>query len=269
MRSIYQRAFLVAQAFSLSFLCVTGAAAASFEFTVNSPGILTELLPSAQVKPLPLGTNLSALYQVTAQISGVHSNGWWVGDRVENFYFGPIGATLEVYLLVGGGVPSVALPAGGWYQGEIDFANDGRFRVDLNLVPTRPYLSSLPYVPNGQVALFLVEWPLVGFGGGLESKPFLQVSEARIELQDSPGIQLTRVGGETVLSWSALPASGVVEILAAPELNGPWQVAFQVPATRSSVTLGPQQSDSRFFRLRWSAAAQNRQPPRLPAASPF
>lgn len=246
---------------------VSNSGAATFRFTVDSPPILTDLATVGTPDTRELGSNVASLYQVTAKLSGTHSNGWWVGDQIESHFSGPMGAMLDVYLFVGSGIQTVGLPEGGWYHGEITFANDGQFSLELPLTPTWPYLVEVPFVPEKQVALTLVKWPIIGFGA-MVLNPYLKVSQVEIQVADAPGINLALADNQTTLSWSVVPFGGTVEILSASNPSGPWEVALRVPSERHSVTLGPTPpGNSRYFRLKLTQNNLNA-PIKLPASPP-
>jgi len=234
----------------------SGAGGATFRVTVESPPVLSELISSSPLIPLDLGTNLSSLYQVSVQISGVHTNGWWVGDPIESpTTSGPIGGSVDVYLFVGGGIHAPDVPNGGWYQGRVSCTNNGAFSSALTLLPTAPDLPVGFYVPAGQVALCLVQWQVVGIGY-TDPAPYFGINQVVVQIADSPAIHLGFNSAGRTLSWSGVPSSGSVEILSATDLNGPWQVAYQLPAGEGSVVLQvPAVEGLRFFRLRWLEAS--------------
>jgi hypothetical protein len=64
--------------------------------------------------PLDVGTRVSTLDRVEMRVSGIHSNGWWVGDGLIDDYVGPRGAELTVYLFPGAEIeiPGLARPSG-------------------------------------------------------------------------------------------------------------------------------------------------------------
>lgn len=236
----------------LGFALASAAGAATFRATVESPPVVSDPTQTIPLPPLELGTNLSSLYYASVHLCGVHTNGWWVGDGVEGFYTGPMGATLTVYLFVGGGIHAPGLPSGGSYEGQVAYTNDGPFSSALTLKPTAPYLVEVPYVPDGQVALCLVRWAIIGFGQ-MVLDPYLHVDQIDVRLEDSPAIRLALNPADGTLSWSGVPPSGSLEILSATDPNGPWQLERRLPAADGSLALlWPPPAAPRLFRLRWS-----------------
>ena len=238
----------------LGFGWTSAAAAATFRVTVESPPVVsypTQIIP---LPPLDLRTNLSSLYYASVAFSGIHTNGWWVGDGVESFYVGPVGAQLVVYLFVGGGIQAPGLPNGGWYEGGIPYTNDGPINTTLSLKPRAPYLVEVPYVPDGHVALCLVSWPVTGgVFGQMTRDPYLRVDQIDVRLEDNPAIRLVLNPADGTLFWSGVPPSGSLELLSATNPNGPWQLERSLQAADGSLGLvWPPTAGSRLFRLRWS-----------------
>lgn len=239
----------------LGFAWASAAGAATFRVTVESPPVVSDLTQAYPLPPLELGTNLSSLYYASVHLSGVHTNGWWVGDGIEDHYVGPAGADLVVYLFVGGGIHVPGLTNGGWYEGGLAYTNDGPISSALTLKPTAPDLVEVPYVADGQVALCLVSWPIVGFGQ-MVSDPYLRVDQIDVRLEDSPAIRLALDPADGTLSWSGVPGSGSLEILSATDPNGPWELERRLPAADGSLALvWPPSAAARLFRLRWSEAS--------------
>jgi hypothetical protein len=225
--------------------------AALYQVTVESPSVVFEPMEAYPLAPLELGTKVSSLNQVRVQVSGIHSNGWWVGDGIEDDYIGPRGASLTVYVFVGATVEIPGLIPNGWYEGRIECTNDGAFTSDLTLRPAPRTLVSVPYVPDGRVALCCVTWGLVGHGH-MAQQPYLDAGRVEIDLEVEPTVEITSFGVDGILSWSALPAGGIVEILSAPEPCGPWEPGVRLPSESGFTEVHPPHSGGRrFLRLRW------------------
>lgn len=233
----------------------SAAGAATFRTTVESPAVVSDLTQAYPLPPLKLGTNLSSLYYASVHFSGVHSNGWVVGDGIEGFYNGPVGGALTVYLFLGGGIHAVGLSSNGWYEGRVTYTNDGPFSSDLILKPRAPYLVEVPYLADGQVGLCLVCWPIIWVGEMMVQEPYFHVDEIDIRIDDSPAMRLAFNLANGTLSWSGVPPSGSIEILSATDPNGPWQPEGHMPAADGSLPLPwPPPAAPSLFRLSWSEA---------------
>jgi hypothetical protein len=253
MKAVKVSAGCVAMVVGLAW--ASGAGAATYRVTLVSPPVLSDIISGSKAIPLDFGTNLLSVYRVNVQISGVHSNGWWVGDPAENPVNGPIGGSVAVYLFVGGGIDAPDVPTGGWYEARVSCTNNGAFSSALALRPTAPDLIDGAYVPAGQVGLCLVQWEIGGLGY-TDPDPYFSINQVDVQVEDSPVIQLVLNPADGTLSWSGVPSSGSVEILSATYLNGPWQVEYHLPAGDGSVALQwPAVEGLRFFRLRWLEAS--------------
>jgi hypothetical protein len=72
----------------LGFLSTSSTKAAFYQLTIESPRVVPEPLFDFPLAPLDLGTRVSSVEHVSLQISGVHSNGWWIGDGIIDDYVG-------------------------------------------------------------------------------------------------------------------------------------------------------------------------------------
>jgi hypothetical protein len=224
-----------------------------YRTTVLSPPMYRE---STQAVALDFGTKLAAIQRATVRISGIHTNGWWVGDPTENPIECPMGASIIVSVF--GGAGSVAIPG---HLGEDRFirgcelTNDGPFTITLSLLPDMPWLRPRGYVPDWCAGL-CCERPFVNGLGGFLVEPFLHIEKVEVELEAEPLLEITSAGADGSLSWSALPAGGAIEILAADAPDGQWQVEARLPSDMRSTTLPrPQPGSSRLYRLRWWSSA--------------
>jgi len=244
---------LFGTALALGFASASVADAATYRETVESPPVVSDPSLGYPLVLLQLGTNVSSLNHVSVQVSGIASNGWWVGDpiEIENPYIGPVGASVDVYLFVGGSLHGPGLPSGGWYQGRVTCTNEGTFSSALTLRPVPGYLVELPNVPDGRLALCLIQWPICGLGEMVRN-PYLDVKQVDVQVDYGPAINLALRPADGTLSWSGVPSGGSVETLSASDPNGPWQVERRLPANSGSIALQwPAAETRRFFRLRW------------------
>jgi len=226
--------------------------AAWYRIAVESPLVVSDPQEAFPLTPLEFGTRVSSLDHISVQVSGIHSNGWWVGDGIEGYYVGPRGASLTVYLFPGLGIRIPGLPRDGWYEGTMVCTNDGAFSAALPLSPSPGYLVTVPYVADGRAALCCVTWGLLGFGGSMARQPYLALTQVEVQLEASPKIEITSARADGTVSWSALPPGGTVEILAATAAGGPWEVEQSLPSESRSARVQRDQADTvRFFRLRW------------------
>jgi hypothetical protein len=220
-----------------------------YRTTVLSPPIYRE---STHAVALDFGTKLAAIQRATVRISGIHTNGWWVGDPIENPIQGPLGAALIVTVF-GGGVAILGDPGGDRFGYGCRLTNDGPFTISLSLLPVRGGPGA--YVPTGYAAL-CCEVPVAIGLGGFAVEPFLVISQVDVELEAEPLLEIRSAGAGGLVSWSALPAGGTLEILAADAPDGQWQVEARLPSDMRSATLPrPQPGTSRLYRLRWWSGA--------------
>ena len=201
---------------------------------------------------LEFGTKVTSVDRVGVRVSGVHTNGWWVGDGIEDFFVGNLGANLWLYLFVGGDIPGLARE--GWYEGSVVLTNDGVFAVSFSLSPHLAYLVSVPYIPAGRIALSCVVSPQYGWGS-FAREPYLALSQVEIELEAKPVMQINSFTPDGLLTWSALPAGGTIEVLSATDPGGAWAVEVRLPSERRSTMLQSQAAAPRFYRLRWLEGA--------------
>jgi hypothetical protein len=232
----------------LGLVWASFANAALFRIVAEVPPIVSDVFEAIPLAPLELGTKVSSVDRVSMHVAGIHTNGWWDG------WFGgdgPIGARLDLYLFTGRDIHIPGPGGAAWYEGIVTLTNDGAFTVSAALVPAPPWLSIVPYVPEGETALCCVVWPVSGVGTVVR-QPFLELSQVQIELEAQPVLRITSVSADGLLSWSALPSGGVIELLAATDVNGPWEVEVRLPSeSRSTRLQGPQATTRRFYRLRW------------------
>jgi hypothetical protein len=224
-----------------------------YRTTVLSPPIYRE---STQAAVLDFGTKLASIQRAAVRITGIHTNGWWVGDPTENPIECAMGASIIVSVF--GGAGSVAIPG---HLGEdrfirgCDLTNDGPFTITLSLLPDMARLRPRGYVPDWCAGL-CCERPFVNGLGGFAVEPFLHIEKVDVELEAEPLLEITSAGADGSLSWSALPAGGTIEILAADASEGQWQVEARLPSDmRSTTLLRPQPGTSRLYRLRWWSGA--------------
>jgi len=234
----------------LTVMSASPAGAATYRITVESPLVVREPLQAYPIAPLDLGTRVSVVEDVNMHVSGVHSNGWWVADGIEDYYVGPRGAHLTVYLFTASDIEIPGLAPEGWYEGRVEFTNDGAFSTGLTLSPSRRSLSP-PYLAEGRVALCCVNEIVIGFGS-MAPPPYLELSHVEVQLDVQPILELTSFDLDGTVSWSALPAGGTVQLLTATDPAGPWQVEITLPSEIGSTMIQPPVAGSnRFFRLSW------------------
>jgi hypothetical protein len=234
----------------VGFLLTTAASAATYRITVDSPRVVSE---PWMAHPLDIGTRISTLDRVEMRVSGIHSNGWWVGDGLIDDYVGPRGAELTVYLFPGAEIEIPGMATAGWYQGRISCTNDGVFAIDLALMPSPRYLVRLPFVADGGMALscFKEQQYSIGFGG-MTRQPHLELSSVEVQIHVTPVLEITSIHTDGILSWSALPAGGTVDVLTKEDLDGPWVVAMSVSGEMGSADIQPPEGEVvKFIRLQW------------------
>jgi hypothetical protein len=235
----------------LAALAVTGVQAADggvYRVTVTAPPIISEL---TQATVLDIGTRVVSIDRVSVRVSGIHTNGWWVGDPTEFPYEGPAGASLDLYVIGGWNVRIPGIPREGWYANRLQPTNDGAFIASFSLIAVPDSLFTRAYVPDGGVGLACVAWATVGLGSWARA-PYLALSEVEVELEVKPVLEITSMKEDGFLSWSALPAGGTIEILAADKAGGPWEVEARLPSDQRSTTLiQPSAGACRFYHLRW------------------
>jgi hypothetical protein len=235
----------------LGLLSTSSTKAASYQLTIESPRVVPEPLLAFPLAPLDLGTRVSSVEHVSLQISGVHSNGWWIGDGIIDDYVGPLGAKLTVYLFTASDIEIPGLAPEGWYKGACEITNDGEISVDLTLRPSPRSLVGVPYVADGRVALCCVTWARVGFGS-MARQPYLELSRVEISMVAEPILEITSIRADGTVTWSALPAGGTIELLVSSGPEGPWEVVSRLPSETVTVVVpAPEPGASRFVRLRW------------------
>jgi hypothetical protein len=226
-------------------------AAATYEIVENAPTVVREILDPDAFIQLDLGTKLSRLDGGSVRVSGVHANGWWIGDGIEDTYEGRLGAALTLYVFAGEGVQLPEPPTDGWFEAKLQFTNDGSFTAVAKL-QRHPRIFGVPYVAQGLIALSCVSERMYGWGRFVQ-EPYVRLLQVTVELEGTPAFEVTSLSKDGTVSWSALPPGGTVDLLSADTVDGPWDVEASLPSDLRSarLTIGK----ARFLRLRWHEAS--------------
>jgi hypothetical protein len=191
-----------------------------------------------------LGTRLLSLTNVVVRLSGLHTNGWWVGDGVWDPYVGPQGARLVVYM--DSGTPSFAR-----WANALRLTNDGPFSATVPLWGGVPW----DFLRDGVTDLELMHDAVFGAeGGGFTLPPFLEVTNVVLSIEATPQVIVRSLAPDGTLTWSALPTDGISEIESAVSPRGPWRRELLLTDNICSLRLEIREDTrSRFFRVKWTA----------------
>ena len=216
------------------------------EFVLPLPQ-LTGAFPYGQTAgpiDICISSGLSALSNMTISISGIHHTGWWDGDNVEDFYHGPIGATLTFY------INSTASYPDRW-RARLPLSSYGNFSNTVTL--GRCGGGSLwDFLKDGVTDLQAINELVYGFGGHVTTAPYVYIADISLTINGKPLPKFTSIDSDGTFTWSTIPSGGHIELFNAPALEGPWQRVAAMTNQESSFT--PTISNSsppQFYRATW------------------
>ena len=117
--------------------------------------------PSGTIVHVDLGSPLRSITSIKLEVSGEHTNGWWRGDGVEDWYSGPRAGALATYTHSGeiGGEAWTGW-SGGYYA-----VGDGPFSITMTML-ARHHSDSFnqAFLGSGAMDLELRSSGIVGWG---------------------------------------------------------------------------------------------------------
>ena len=157
-------------------------AAVADELRIDLPELQRPYLygESSPAVAIDLGTPLLALESIEVELAGVHTEGWWVGDMVEDFYVGPKGGVLILKM-------DSASPLGsGWKASYVGW-DTGPFIVTVPLHRAGGG-SDWSFLEDGITDLTIIHdyqlsW---GGGGGFTTDPVFDLTDVRVVINATP-----------------------------------------------------------------------------------
>jgi hypothetical protein len=136
------------------------------------------LYPSARgPAPIDLHTALQGLAGISVRCSGFHTNGWWMGDGVEDHYNGPRGATLMIQMNLGGS-------NGDRWTFSTTFNATGPFSI-TNLLHRAGGGTNWDFLRDGITDLQASHEGVFGWGGFV-TNPIVLITNLTVSIEASP-----------------------------------------------------------------------------------
>ncbi len=188
-----------------------------------------------------ISSELYALSNMTVSISGVHSNGWWDGDDLWDFYHGPRGATIEIIMNVAGGFPWM-------WQGTLRLSHDGSFSTNVVLGLSS---GNWDFLKDGVTDLQVLNAIIFGFGNMTE-EPYVDITNISLTIEGCPLPRFTSLKAGGTLSWSKLPTGGHLELFGTTSLTNSWEpVAVFTNQENSYDPSTTNQNECYFYKAIW------------------
>ncbi len=215
------------------------------EFRVQIPALAGTYAYGQSHGPAPfdLRCSLASVTAARVEFTGSYTMGWWDGDDVEDYYHGPKGGSARFEL-------NHAAPSYLRWVASVHFGTNGSFSYTITFRPGSQ--ADWKFLEHGTADLYADHDTLIGWGY-MSIPPELALSPVTLVVEGERLFKILSLSRDGTLSWSPMPAGGVIRVYSAPELTGPWSIAATTPSSNTfcNLTLAPGGSAA-FFRAVYS-----------------